>query len=1120
MSKRFVNPALFGTLCLIFLIWQLSVPALAQTKPQVASAAKNIPVQGSGATESGPSSDLSRKNVLILHTFAYDTSAYLVMDPIFLKGFTDAGLDASNLHFEFLDLLRHRNQAYRRETAEYLRRKFTDQPIDLIIALHRTALSYLLEDGKGLFPRVPVINVIADPDWLREDFRTANEHRLQELKRPSVIMPLAIGTEPTVKNILTLLPETRSLVVISGSDLLDRLTEQSVRHTLEAWHGRLQVEYLSGLPLEEVLERVSALAPKTAILYTVFGADTKGRTYRNYDVLRKISRAANAPIFGLYDTLLGDGGIVGGTMPLYSVEAAKTVRLALEIVRGKLPSKPLTIIPAPLVPMFDWLQLKRWGFRESALPAGAMILNKSVSPWERYKFYISATVAFCLLETVLIIFLIAQRHRKKVAEELLRRKSEELDQFFNVSQDLLCIANTDGYFLRLNPAWEKVFGYAREELMAKRFLDFVHPDDLLGTQEAVSAQATQQKVIHIENRYRCKDGTYRWLEWSSAPAGKLLYVAARDITEHKRAEETLEERLRFERLLSHLSARFVNIPPDRVDSEIDYGLRQILEFLQVDRAGLMRSSPDRSTYQITHGVYSGDVPPVPVGVELPRFIHPWAYEKLVEKHEVVSFSKLDDLPPEANVDKQKYAEWGIRSGLDIPIITGGSVVHVIVINSVKNERIWPEELFPRLQLLGEIFVNALERKQIRLQIEERLRFEGLISNLSASFVNLPPDEVDSKINKGLRSVTEFFDADRCTIGLFSEDGTQLLHAFEYHAAEAEPTPESISKEQMPWYVEQLIWGKPVVMNRVEDWPPEAEKERQVCLARGMKSVLSIPMVSGGISLGSCALVSTRAERVWPEELVRQFQLLTEVFGNALQRRKAEEASRKGERILRQNENDLRRLAGRLIYAQEEERSRLARELHDDLAQRLAVFAIDVGKLEQQWVNPPALAREQLREMEKNIFKISQDVHSLSRQLHPSILDDLGLIKAVESECMNFSRREGIEIVFNHENIPTGIPKDVSLSLYRIIQEGLNNISKHACAEHISVSLKGIGYDVLLSVQDDGIGFDSAEVKEKPGLGFSSMRERARLIHGELSIQSQPEKGTLITLRVPLTKEEE
>jgi signal transduction histidine kinase len=425
-----------------------------------------------------------------------------------------------------------------------------------------------------------------------------------------------------------------------------------------------------------------------------------------------------------------------------------------------------------------------------------------------------------------------------------------------------------------------------------------------------------------------------------------------------------------------------------------------------------------------------------------------------------------------------------------------------------------------LRVLGEILANALERKQIRLQIEERLRFETLISNLSAGFVNLPPDEVACEINKELRSITEFFDADRCTVGLFSEDGTRLTSAYEYHSAETEPGPEFLSKEQMPWYFEQLIRGSPVVMNRVEDLPPEAEKERQLCMVKGMISVLSIPLVSGGRTLGSCVLVSTRAERVWPEGYAPRLRLLGEILVNALERKRAEEASRKSERMLRQSEDDLRRLAGRLIYAQEEERSRLARELHDDLAQRLAVFAIDIGKLEKQLMDPPAAAQEELREMKENIIKISQDVHDLSRQLHPSILDDLGLIKAVESECMNFSRREGIEIAFNHENIPTGIPKDISLSLYRIIQEGLMNISKHACADHISVSLRGIDRDVLLSVQDDGIGFDSAEVKEKPGLGFSSMHERVRLIHGELSIKSQPEKGTLITVRAPLTREGE
>jgi PAS domain S-box-containing protein len=104
-----------------------------------------------------------------------------------------------------------------------------------------------------------------------------------------------------------------------------------------------------------------------------------------------------------------------------------------------------------------------------------------------------------------------------------------LDHFFDLSLDLLCIADTDGYFLRLNPAWEKILGHTREELMAKGFLDFVHPDDLARrTQEVPSYLASQREVIHFENRYLCKEGPYRWLEWTSAPAGDKIYAVARD----------------------------------------------------------------------------------------------------------------------------------------------------------------------------------------------------------------------------------------------------------------------------------------------------------------------------------------------------------------------------------------------------------------------------------------------------------------------------------------------------------------------------------------------------------------------------------------------------------------
>jgi PAS domain S-box-containing protein len=943
MPKRFIDPALFGLWCLVLLIWQLSVPVLAQTPAKNALDAKGTMDRGPAARTASAQSDLASKKVLILHSFASGQAIYQIIDESLTQAFASSGVDFNNMYFEYMDIPRNPSPDYIESLSDFYQRKFKEHKVDLIIAIHADALNFPQGDVGDLFPYVPIISVLANPNVLHSDSR-----------RHVVALPVSVDAVSTVKEIVALKTDTRRLFVVSGSAAVDRRLEGMVKAQLQGWQGRPDIEYVSDLPMADLLKRLSHLPPESAILYITLYTDSEGKTYQPAGAARIISASSNAPVFGLFDTHLGDNGIVGGSLLDQRATAQSVVLIAADILQGKLPVQPLTIIPPSFVPMFDWLQLKRWGLKASALPLDAIILNKPVSAWERYKIYILAMMAFCLAETALIIFLIVQRRRQRVAEESLRKAEEKYRSIFEDAVEGIFETSLQGKPLTANPALARILGYSTPE----EFLSSVHETanqvwvNPNGRAEYVRLLEEGNVVHDYECQFWRKDRTKVWVSLSGrrvcGPEGQTLFYSGfiEDITERKQAEEALGGRLQFEQLLSGLSARFVIIPPDQVDSEIEDGLRQILGFFQVDRCALIRTLPGKTSYQITHVASSDDVPPVPVGVELPRSIYPWAYEKLTEKHEVVSIARLDDLPAEANTDRQTCIEWGIRSYVNIPILIGESVDHIIHVSSVKSERVWPEELFPRLRLVGEIFVNALQRKQ------------------------------------------------------------------------------------------------------------------------------------------------------------------------------AEEASRESERILRQNESDLRKLAGKLIYAQEEERSRLARELHDDLAQRLTVFAIDVGRLEQQLMDPPAPVREELREMQNSIVRISQDVHSLSRQLHPSILDDLGLIKAAESECASFSRREGIEVVFNHENIPRVIPKDVSLSLYRIIQEGLRNISKHACAEHISVSLKGLNHDVLLSVQDDGIGFDWAEVKENPGLGFSSMRERARLIHGELSIQSQPEKGTVITLRVPLTREGE
>jgi PAS domain S-box-containing protein len=193
---------------------------------------------------------------------------------------------------------------------------------------------------------------------------------------------------------------------------------------------------------------------------------------------------------------------------------------------------------------------------------------------------------------------------------------------------------------------------------------------------------------------------------------------SREIKRRKQAEQNLKERLIFEELLSDLSSKFVNVSSERVNEEIERALKGILKFFQVDRCGLLQILPDK-TWRITHVAASEDVPPVPVGVQLiVRKTNPWAYDKLIVKREVLNVSSMDDLPVEARVDKKTWIGWGIRSNLNIPIIIDEPVTHILYLNSIKSERVWQEELISRLQLLGEIMVNALKRRDSEQALRE------------------------------------------------------------------------------------------------------------------------------------------------------------------------------------------------------------------------------------------------------------------------------------------------------------------------------------------------------------------------------------------------------------------
>jgi signal transduction histidine kinase len=227
------------------------------------------------------------------------------------------------------------------------------------------------------------------------------------------------------------------------------------------------------------------------------------------------------------------------------------------------------------------------------------------------------------------------------------------------------------------------------------------------------------------------------------------------------------------------------------------------------------------------------------------------------------------------------------------------------------------------------------------------------------------------------------------------------------------------------------------------------------------------------------------------------------------------ARKETEETLRRHEQDLSKLTGRIIFAQEEELRRLSRELHDDLTQRLAALALDAALIEKQLNPSQPQTVQDLRGLRANLSEVAEEVHDLSRQLHPSILDDLGLVQAVQAECAAFTKKTAVDLSFTPHDLPDSVPQPLALCLYRVIREGLQNIAKHSSAAAASITLQGLSGGIRLLIEDTGIGFDPDEVKKKAGIGLSSMRERVWLVNGTISFKSKPGQGTAIEVFIPI-----
>jgi signal transduction histidine kinase len=301
----------------------------------------------------------------------------------------------------------------------------------------------------------------------------------------------------------------------------------------------------------------------------------------------------------------------------------------------------------------------------------------------------------------------------------------------------------------------------------------------------------------------------------------------------------------------------------------------------------------------------------------------------------------------------------------------------------------------------------------------------------------------------------------------------------------------------------------VVIEDVETDPGFAP-HRKTAAACGFRAIQSTPLFSRrGEPLGVLSTNFRRPHR--PSEHELRMTDLYAVHAAVMIERK------RGETALLRYQQELQALNARLIEVQEMESKRLARELHDAFSQKLAVLGMEMGAMARRTSESIPEVSGRLFDFTAEIGTLTKDIHRVSRQLHPAILDDLGLAAALRNECAAFSEQFGIPAEFDPAHVPAELPDDVSLCLYRVAQECLRNVSKHANATRVRVRLTSDDNGIAMEIADTGDGFDPEAIKGKGGLGLISMEERVRLVNGNIAVRAQLGKGVLVRVCAPLRR---
>ena len=913
-----------------------------------------------------------------------------------------AGLEKSpyqiELYNENLETTLFSDKDSQRRFREWYVRKYRDRKPDVIIAAGRGSIKFMIDWHQAGFSNTPVV------------FCGSEESMIDELKPDSDFTGVWAVAQPemTLKAALQLQPGTKHVVVVGGVGEFDRNEEAIVKKSLSSYESKLGFTYLTDLTMPMLLERLKHLPSNTVVIHTSIMEDAAGTPFIDASQsVPMVVAAANAPVFVLDDVDLGQG-TVGGNLLSWASTGQTAAIMALRVLNGERPGN-IPIVKSPNVYMFDWRALQRWGFKESNLPAGSILLNRRPSAWELYKEYIIGSISLILVEALLIFGLLRQRARRRKVETELASTNERLRLSLtagnSVGWDWDIRSGRDRWFGDL----QTMFGI-RSNTYSEHIEEFrrrIHPEDRQSVWKAVANAIGDHKPYISEFRVVRSDGTVRWITANGSfcytvnGRAKRMLGIAMDITDRKQSEERLrqsEERL----------AGIVSSAMDAI-IVIDEGQRIVLF---------------NAAAETMFGCKADEVIETTVDRLIPQRV----------RHEHTG--NILHFAESGLTNRKLEGSWALRAtGEEFPIEES-----ISQINTVGKKYI--------TLIIRDVTESRRAQEALR-ESEERFR---LVANTAPVLIWMSgPDKLCNYLN-------------------------QPWLDFRGRSLEAElgiGWTEGLHPDDLKFCLDTYTSS----FDRREPFERQYRLQRNDGEYRWVSSI-GVPRFNPDGSfagyIGYCLDVT--------------------------ESRMAREA--------------IASLCGRLIDVQEEERKRIAREIHDDYTQQLAVVAMDLEGLAGEIGDFPVGAARRFHEIWNQISELAADLHSLSHRLHSSTLESLGLVAGVKAFCEEFARQNEILVDFVNENVPHGIPAEIALCLFRITQEGLRNIRRHSGAERAEVHLEVSGEDLHLSVVDQGKGFDVNKLSTRNGIGLRSMEERLRSLGGHIEISSRPTEGTRIDAWLP------